>query len=122
MDLLTFLSIVLPAYAWPILFLIAAILLRKSIEKKVGAVTSIKWKDVVIRFGKPGLAKTRAPRQLNPTVSLRGAAHSVGQVLGADLQSLAPEIVFKHASDGIALGLNEGYPSIRHRQNTAAYY
>ncbi len=89
-NLLAFLVDVLKEFKWQLTLLVLALLFKRAIDKKLGEIGSVAWKSGVIRFRKPGLPKTRASRQLNPTVSLRGTIRSVGRALGARLDMLQP--------------------------------
>jgi hypothetical protein len=115
MDFLTFLATVLPAYAWPLAFLVVIVLFKRRIENLLSVLELVKWKDLEIVFGKQGLP---SPIVKNTAISPPAGA----MIVTGGRPALSPPPVCINVFDGLPMGLNDGYVALRYRQNTSPYY
>jgi hypothetical protein len=100
-NLLAFVVDVIKELKWQLMILGGLLIIKKSVEALLGRIMSVEGKEWKIRFDKQGLPPPPAPTPL----PLSGASYD-------DFPILRGTLSFQQG----------GYPALRHRQNTAAYY
>jgi hypothetical protein len=87
MDLLTFIAEILKAAAWPAVVLVAVIILRRELRSLVPLITSFKYKDLEVTFGREAAAVREEAAQLQTP---SGALLPAGPAISETVRRLLP--------------------------------